>query len=1378
VPVFNRFQVQTTVELAVRKTSAVSLVQAKIIVVAFNVGGTGGIAERWRLNGLSGSSTVACGPTAACTFPAPCSTIWVQMPDCATFDLARVRVVGDASEFTATTAIVVLEVTVRALPEGEYAFQLHLPVTDTVSWTYQSMAGRLAIVALADARRSNLTLCQGAGCNSTTAADVFQSTNGALGSVVARIAAADVHGFSILRSGEALSVAASGPSGNVQTSPAVFDGTSQQYVATLATLTVAGEYVVDLISSLTNTRATKARFSLVCAQGYVTSGGGECALQRIVCDTLIAAPATAGFVIRDSLVLSNLGSANSVDLVPLSTTESFRVENGQATVRFVSPGTFLIRVTEVGGRQCTLAQQRQVSCPAGYVAANGGCQPIVSGDVCAGFAVKDQAGTPVGAGRTGFTVGDRLQVVVDASKASLSMYQFELVPKQGKVTGNATDPVSLDQPGSFSLDLAYTPPDGPSVRCPALLPTVDVVASRSCDKLQATFLLGNSSARGATSSLRASVSLPAGLNPTVVASPQDSSVPVHLSPSAAKSSSWEGLATLPSTGPWAIAVYAGQEPCVLQSQVLNVSCMRGFEDDGQGCRCPQGLENVNGECKPVQQREPCEQAVVRSSQSTALVQRGTAAFGAGTVISVALGAGVTANGFRTLLVPTQGTEARNLSQPIQLNRTGQFSLQLEYLSAAGPKLCALISAISVRCSVGEEEVDGKCRSVVKSPCEQATLNYSLGPDAALGARSRMEAALKLPDGMDASIIATPLDNAVRLPLARANSERSWTGSASLPFTGAWSVQVGIGKEQCVSLSRIVTINCSETFLDDGRGRCVCPDGKNNVNGECRNTDESDACQYATVSSSEDGSIARTNLSATVMQRPGARLSVQIWAAANAKQIQTVLIPSQGTEVRNVTDDVALTRVGSFGLHLRYLTSRGESKQCPLASKVVVACREGEDEVNGICQPCDPVASWFDPLARKCIRRPRMALKAASDRLAVTLVKTRKTKDIEASIEVRLASGDVNSASPVSWTATSSAAWLSLVENSGIVNSANPVAELRVNMNAAGHADASSRKFGQPLSAVLTVESRFRARSDMFQNSTDRIEMLVELRVESAVYVLQEHVEIRKEDGSLLPFDAIGTLRRVDALSVTVHAFDCETEALPINRGGELLVLRIRHEASGGWVNTTLQYSGSDNVYSAESAIQALPTSSSEVETYLLILQSHTRDGAVTGEVSLTFEVKNTNKTLIIAGSIGAVSCGPLGLHHATCDRHAALRCAGRAMCCVGEPLQGLNGQVVVLTLILMGVLLYKHRDRAGEFLRSFVSFEGSPRSQPALPGASISLDFAVACRSPRSRAVLRALGTGRHLRPACCPAPPVRSLGGCGLVCFAVGHRGRSVFPP
>ncbi len=35
----------------------------------------------------------------------------------------------------------------------------------------------------------------------------------------------------------------------------------------------------------------------------------------------------------------------------------------------------------------------------------------------------------------------------------------------------------------------------------------------------------------------------------------------------------------------------------------------------------------------------------------------------------------------------------------------------------------------------------------------------------------------------------------------------------------------------------------------------------------------------------------------------------------------------------------------------------------------------------------------------------------------------------------------------------------------------------------------------------------------------------------------------------------------------------------------------------------------------------------------------------------------------------------------------------------------------MLTLILMGVLLYQNRDHAGAFLRSFTNFEGSPRNK-------------------------------------------------------------------
>ena len=68
----------------------------------------------------------------------------------------------------------------------------------------------------------------------------------------------------------------------------------------------------------------------------------------------------------------------------------------------------------------------------------------------------------------------------------------------------------------------------------------------------------------------------------------------------------------------------------------------------------------------------------------------------------------------------------------------------------------------------------------------------------------------------------------------------------------------------------------------------------------------------------------------------------------------------------------------------------------------------------------------------------------------------------------------------------------------------------------------------------------------------------------------------------------------------------------------------------------------------------------------VILQSLTRDGAVTGEVSLTFEVKPTNKTLIIAGSIGAVSCGPLGLHRATSDPSPHRQCDALGVLCASS----------------------------------------------------------------------------------------------------------------
>ena len=135
--------------------------------------------------------------------------------------------------------------------------------------------------------------------------------------------------------------------------------------------------------------------------------------------------------------------------------------------------------------------------------------------------MTDQTGAQVNADTATFPLGDRLQLTVDSSKAATSTYEFELRPTQGKITGIITERIPLDQTGSFSLAALVTSRDGQTMTCP-VLPVLNVVASRSCDKVRATFLLGNSSARGATSSLFATVTLPAGLNVTVIATPQGS----------------------------------------------------------------------------------------------------------------------------------------------------------------------------------------------------------------------------------------------------------------------------------------------------------------------------------------------------------------------------------------------------------------------------------------------------------------------------------------------------------------------------------------------------------------------------------------------------------------------------------------------------------------------------------------------------------------------------------------------------------------------------------------------------------------------------------------------------------------------------------------
>jgi hypothetical protein len=117
------------------------------------------------------------------------------------------------------------------------------------------------------------------------------------------------------------------------------------------------------------------------------------------------------------------------------------------------------------------------------------------------------------------------------------------------------------------------------------------------------------------------------------------------------------------------------------------------------------------------------------------------------MLSVSLASDAAAASYKTLLIPKRGTEVHELSQDFAPSRTGTFSLDMEYGPVGGPpKRCTLLSALTVQCRAGEQEVDGECRAITRSACDFASVDISLADDARRGARSLVKVALQLPDG--------------------------------------------------------------------------------------------------------------------------------------------------------------------------------------------------------------------------------------------------------------------------------------------------------------------------------------------------------------------------------------------------------------------------------------------------------------------------------------------------------------------------------------------------------------------------------------------------------------------------------------------------------
>jgi hypothetical protein len=1160
-PSFQAFQASADVRFVARKESRALAAKASVALLASNVAGQYGLHLAWRVNvgmfngnplgvtGLGNTTTVMCGPPPPCAFNTSCTTIWLQPTSTSCPDLSAIAITVNLTESDfsdETTASVALDLRAQGVPEGRYPFILHLPVANSTAWQHQPIPGALDVVGIADSALSEASVCQGAAC-AVMAGARFNSTNGGGVPLAVTIIARDADGFQLNRTGEAIAAVLRSSAGvAVQTIQAVYMLATQRYTAEIAGLTVAGNFSVAIQTPLGTD--VKASFTVVCSVGYEAAPTGECVVPRSVCESATTSSSRLSFTANSTLQLSGLGSAIAVELLPMTQAARFEVRGGQASVVFERPGSFLVQVVAADGRACTLEQSRRVDCPSGYQAVGLNCELVLVEDVCAGLVVRDSKGMTMGGSGPGgvrFNVGDKLWL---SSSKPASAYRFQLVPTQGVVTGDITDAIVLGQPGSFSLSAQYISANVP-VLCP-LIQALNVSAAQICDQIQAEFSLTNSTATGARSNLQVDVIVPAGAAAFVIATPLESTVRATLAPRSG-SSSMMGSAMLPSTGLWSVAVGIGKEQCTRLSQTLVVECLNGFIDQRGQCFCPDGYVNVQGQCQVAQQRDPCQEATVRSSTSGTLPP-GTASVILGTTLSVSVSANAATSTYKTLLIPKQGTESHDLSQNFAPNRTGTFSLDMEYSPAGGtPKRCTLLSSLTVQCHAGEHEVDGQCRAVTRSPCESASVNLALTDDAARGAGSLVKAAVRLPDGVSPTLIATPLESAVEVPVSQSGTLSggmgTWEGSVSLPSTGAWALQLTIGRERCSETVRNIT--CTAGFFDDGAGRCVCPVGFENKAGTCvRVRQEVDICQLARVSSSSNETIRLQN-SDTVALRPGTQLYVSFATpAVLAMDFETLLVPLQGTETRAITETIVLNRSGSFALKLQKV---GSSKECSLIPKLEITCRQDEQEVAGQCQRCPLADGFWQDSNKQCKKKALMAVKVSSDRLLIVLLKTRSTRAYSTTIEMRLMSGDVESTRKVEWTASSTSAWLSLGKTAGTVSSDDPVARLDVVADATSMQDTY---LTGPLNATLSFTSSLpNVQSDVaFEGGSHQLTMTAEVSIEAAVYLKPNDVEFQTSTASIL--SSGGEISAGDKLTLTVKVYDYERLAIP--RRGLLLQMSL------------------------------------------------------------------------------------------------------------------------------------------------------------------------------------------------------------------------------
>jgi hypothetical protein len=212
--------------------------------------------------------------------------------------------------------------------------------------------------------------------------------------------------------------------------------------------------------------------------------------------------------------------------------------------------------------------------------------------------------------------------------------------------------------------------------------------------------------------------------------------------------------------------------------------------------------------------------------------------------------------------------------------------------------------------------------------------------------------------------------------------------------------------------------------------------------------------------------------------------------------------------------------------------------------------------ESLCRECT-ADEWRDPVTGGCRQRAEIAVRASSISLKMTLVKTRSNKTVEAEVEVRLKSGNVDEIQCSARPSTGSG-WLSLGVPSGSVSSARPVATLTVVANGTGLSDTAAA--GPIRSSIeISCEANMTLGDLVFVGGNRLQAINVDLFIAALPYIDESHVAITSSSSgrAVKPGEPVDA---GDRLVVSLKAFDADR--LPISRKDLQLTVEVKGKLNG------------------------------------------------------------------------------------------------------------------------------------------------------------------------------------------------------------------------